>query len=498
MRPKRLLFTLMAILLGINICQAKSFKYTYKNVTFKCKTVEGGVEVYGFDMKADVVVIPGFVVDNGTTYQVKSIDTFLNGVNYLASKIIIEEGVEYIESRAFMEFRNLKELTLPNTIRRIGKNIIRPKQAIAFNVPSYINADLIKEGSEQTRIPTKTYSAPPPKPSDLAIVGNSIQPKTTPVKEESSNKPTKEETKTKSSKEETKAKPSNEKTKTTPVKKTPATTPVREEALQETAVADYELDINIPKRKTRNTDNVYCVIIAIENYRDVSGVEFASNDGHIFMEYCKNTLGIPERHIRSFFDATYTDIKRALSWMENMADVTNGKAKMIFYYAGHGLPSDKDQSAYLLPSDGFPNDLTTCFKLSDVYDRLSKMNVQNITVLLDACFSGVKRGENKSLVASRGVAVKAKKTDISGNLVVLSAASDDETAFSYKTKKHGMFTYYLLKKLRESKGEATLGEMYDFVYDNVRRSSMLENDKKQTPSVNVSPAMKDTWKEIRF
>ena len=191
-------------------------------------------------------------------------------------------------------------------------------------------------------------------------------------------------------------------------------------------------------------------------------------------------------------------MKRAISWMEDIADATDGKARLFLYYAGHGIPNDKDQSAYLIPTDGFPKDITTCFKLSDIYDRLARMNVENVTVLLDACFSGVKRGEGQSIVAARGVAIKAKKEDLSGNLVILTAASDDETAFSYKSKKHGMFTYYLLKKLHDSKGEISLGEVYNFINSNVKKSSMEINDKKQTPSINVSPLLKDKWQTLRF
>ena len=476
MRPKRLLLTLFVVLLGTTICQAKSFKYQYKNITFKCKIVEGGVDIIEFDMKAEEVVIPANAIDHGTTYQVKAIDTFLNGVNYLASKIEIEEGVESIESRAFMEFRKLKEVNLPSSLQRIGKNIIRPNQDVTFYIPNNVDVSSIKNDTELTLTPS---SVSRPLGSSVSA-GKDLAQNTKPtVKEEPKQEPAKAESKTKTAKTSSKSEPT---------KKAP---PV------EMAAAD-ELDTNIPLRKVPNQDNVYCVIIANENYRDVSEVEYANNDGHIFMEYCKKTLGIPENHIRSFFDATYTDMKRALSWMENIASVTDGKAKMIFYYAGHGLPNDKDQSAYLIPADGFPNDITTCFKLSDIYDRLAKLNVQNVTVLLDACFSGVNRGEGKALVASRGVAIKTKKESLSGNLVIMSAASDDETAFSYKSKKHGMFTYYLLKKLRESKGDLSLGEMYDFIYANVRKSAMLENDKMQTPSVNVSPLMKDKWKSLRF
>lgn len=450
MRLKRLLHILLVVMLGINLCQAKSFKYFYKGVTFKCKIVEGGVEINGFDMKADQVVIPSQVSNNGINYQVKSIDTFLNGVNYLASQMVIEDGVESIESRAFIEFRNLKEITLPKSIQ-MKKNIFRPNQEIA------IHYDNVK--NEIAYIDTKSSPKPEPKQTPKPEPKPKQTPKPTP------------------------------KTNPTPI---PDPDPIIDDGRPDI------VDTDIPVRKVRNREYSYCVIIANEHYRDVSEVEYAGNDGQVFKEYCKKTLGIPEKNIRSFFDATYTDMKRAISWMEDIADATDGKARLFLYYAGHGIPNDKDQSAYLIPTDGFPKDITTCFKLSDIYDRLARLNVQNVTVLLDACFSGVKRGEGKSIVAARGVAIKAKKENLSGNLVILSAASDDETAFSYKSKKHGMFTYYLLKKLHDSKGDISLGDIYSFISSNVRKSSIEINDKKQTPSINVSPLLKDKWEALRF
>ena len=364
--------------------------------------------------------------------------------------MVIEDGVESIESRAFIEFRNLKEITLPKSIQ-MKKNIFRPNQEIA------IHYDNVK--NEIAYIDTKSSPKPEPKQTPKPEPKPKQTPKPTP------------------------------KSDLTPI---PDPDPVIDDGRPDI------VDTDIPVRKVRNREYSYCVIIANEHYRDVSEVEYAGNDGQVFKEYCKKTLGIPEKNIRSFFDATYTDMKRAISWMEDIADATDGKARLFLYYAGHGIPNDKDQSAYLIPTDGFPKDITTCFKLSDIYDRLARLNVQNVTVLLDACFSGVKRGEGKSIVAARGVAIKAKKENLSGNLVILSAASDDETAFSYKSKKHGMFTYYLLKKLHDSKGDISLGEIYSFISSNVRKSSIEINDKKQTPSINVSPLLKDKWEALRF
>lgn len=125
------------------------------------------------------------------------------------------------------------------------------------------------------------------------------------------------------------------------------------------------------------------------------------------------------------------------------------------------------------------------------------MSAQQTLVFLDACFSGAKR-EGGMMNEARGVTIKAKPADPEGNLVVFSAAQGDETAYPYKANQHGMFTYYLLKKIQEKKGNVTLGELSDDVIRDVKRHSFEENNKKQTPTVTPSPAIKDKWRDMKL
>ena len=150
----------------------------------------------------------------------------------------------------------------------------------------------------------------------------------------------------------------------------------------------------------------------------------------------------------------------------------------------------------MIPTDGFPKDVTTCFKLSELYERLGNLNSQNVTVLLDACFSGVERGSSQALVAARGVAIKPKDEVLKGNMVVFSATSDDETALAYQAKRHGMFTYFLLKKLQETKGEASLEELATYIKEQVEKCSVIENGKLQTPTIQLSPEFQNSIKDI--
>lgn len=102
------------------------------------------------------------------------------------------------------------------------------------------------------------------------------------------------------------------------------------------------------------------------------------------------------------------------------------------------------------------------------------------------------------LVAARGVAREAKKETLKGNTVVFSAASGDETAMTYKEKGHGLFTYYLLKKLQETKGDVSYGDLEKYIKDNVKRESFLTNEKVQTPTTNVSENAVNSWRNMRL
>ena len=112
---------------------------------------------------------------------------------------------------------------------------------------------------------------------------------------------------------------------------------------------------------------------------------------------------------------------------------------------------------------------------------------------MDACFSDSKR-EQGMLASARGVAIKSKSGMPQGNMVVFSAAQSDETAYPNNEEKHGMFTYFLLKKLQETQGDVSLQELGEYITRNVSQQSILLNGKSQTPSVTSSPSLGDSWK----
>lgn len=247
----------------------------------------------------------------------------------------------------------------------------------------------------------------------------------------------------------------------------------------------------------RVNDNTIAIIIANEDYAEASKVDYALNDGEVFRNYCIKTLGLPEKNVRFLPNATLAKFIGELNWLEKVCTAFKGEASVIFYYAGHGFPDEETATSYLLPTDGNSSLLRTCFSLNELYKTLGLLPVKKVTVVMDACFSGTKRN-GEMLTSARGVAIKAKQGQLQGNMVVLSAAQGDETAYKYEEAHHGLFTYFLLKKLKETKGNVTIGELGTYVQDQVTRFSLLENHKSQTPSIQFSDALRSNWKGLKF
>ena len=258
-------------------------------------------------------------------------------------------------------------------------------------------------------------------------------------------------------------------------------------------VRKSDVDVNIPQTKTVN-DKTFVVIFANENYQKEQSVPFALHDGEVFRQYCVQTLGIPEKNIRMERNATLNNMKHEVLWLKNTLVAFKGEAKGIVYYSGHGIPDEASRNAYLLPVDGYANDPESGYSLDKLYADLGTVSAESVTYFIDACFSGANRN-GVMMAESRGAAVKSKSGQLRGNAVVFSAAQGDETAYIYEDKSHGMFTYFLLKKLQETKGDVNYGDLADF---KVTKMSMVENSKMQTPVANASTALADTWRKCKL
>ena len=254
---------------------------------------------------------------------------------------------------------------------------------------------------------------------------------------------------------------------------------------------DSDVDINIPKTQIKSKS--IAVIVANENYKFEHYVPYAENDGEVISKYFEYTLGISNQNIHLIKDASLNTMKREVEWLiENSHDVDN----IYFYYTGHGIPANDLSTSYLLPVDGYAKDPETGLNIQWLYSKLASTNVKSI-VLLDACFSGSGRHQNM-LVEARGVAIKPKDIMPQNNTIVISACQGVEMAYPYEEQKHGLFTYCFLKSLQTTNGKVCLGDVYDYIQENVSAISKRDNGKIQTPSVMVSSDLSEIWRNVKL
>lgn len=291
--------------------------------------------------------------------------------------------------------------------------------------------------------------------------------------------------------------------------------------MNERLINDEFIDYNIPKTAENSNGKTYVLVIANERYgAPLPDVPYAYNDGEVLTQYCVRTLGIPSRQVKIIEDATVGQIKKeGVNWMRDISVAQKGDCNFIIYYAGHGF-SDYDYNPYIAPSGidyskikAFKNkkeiDTETRMSGSDVKKLLrqcisvdtlcawfNRIQFKSITLILDASFDGNQR-DGEPLVNIKHSDKKSRGLRIRNDIVVMSAAAFNKTAYAFDEQHHGFFTYFILKELKKCKGNINYNDLYYGVDDEVQKESALQG-KLQEPTIIVGGKLKDTWGSLRL
>lgn len=260
--------------------------------------------------------------------------------------------------------------------------------------------------------------------------------------------------------------------------------------------SDVDRDIPMGKRVHANR---FALLIGNEDYVSnnpglsrTQNVPFAESDARVMKKYFQQLWGVPEENTILEINAGKVDMERALAKLSNFASALDGDAELIFYYSGHGLPSEETKEPYLIPVDVDGDDPERGVSLEEVYAELGKNPTQRTTVFLDACFSGGAR--DGSLIAGmKGLTRVPEEVEAGGRAVVFASSSGSQSSGVYEDQEHGYFTYFLLKYMQELKGRLEYGDLFEFVKKEVRLQSTREG-KDQEPTVKVAPSVIDEWR----
>ena len=223
----------------------------------------------------------------------------------------------------------------------------------------------------------------------------------------------------------------------------------------------------------------HAIVIGVERYREaLPRADFAAGDARLAAEYYKRVLGVPEANLALLIDdrATKSDFEKYFErWLPNRVEAGD---EVFVYFSGHGAPNAKSGDAYLVPFDGDPTYIAeTGYPIKKLYEQLAKLPAKRVLVAMDSCFSGA--GGRSVLAKGARPLVSVQTAAVTGNVTVLSASAGDQISSSYQEKGHGLFTYFLLKGLKEKGGDFKAA--FDYLKPEVSRIARREYNADQDP-----------------
>ena len=239
----------------------------------------------------------------------------------------------------------------------------------------------------------------------------------------------------------------------------------------------------LPVMQAKPKKNAYAIVIGVEKYRQkLPKADYADNDARIMAEYLAKVMGYPEENIVMLINdhAAKSDFEKYLGkWLPNNVEKDSS---LFIYYSGHGAPNPKTGDAFLVPYDGDPSFIEeTGYPLKRLYAKLDMLQVKEIIVVLDSCFSGA-GGRSVLAKGARPLVMNMDKQVFhSDRIAILSASSGSQISSTHDKEGHGLFTYFLLKGLKE--GNSEIGTLYNYLKPQVERIARKIYNNEQTPGL---------------
>lgn len=238
-------------------------------------------------------------------------------------------------------------------------------------------------------------------------------------------------------------------------------------------------DVDEPKLARAPRPHDFAVVIGIEKYqgKNLPRAEFAECDANAMAAHLR-ALGVPGDHVKLLTGdgATSIKIKQYLeSWLPKNV---KPDSRVYFYFSGHGAPDPAAREAYLVPWDGDPEYLAeSAWSLADVYKKLGRLDAKEVFVALDSCFSGA---GGRSIIKDGVrplVNLKGAGEGLPPKITLLAASQGNQITNSLKSRRHGIFTYYLLQGLNS--GAKDSKALCGFLDPKVRDAAALQNSEQK-------------------
>lgn len=256
-----------------------------------------------------------------------------------------------------------------------------------------------------------------------------------------------------------------------------------------------DVDTNIPKGKKDNPHGIALLIGNQDYQKGLSSVKYAKRDVVVMKKYIEKTLGFRPENIITRYNVTSGDFRTLFGSNTQSRGklhtyIKKGKSDVFIYYVGHGCPGPKGNTAYLVPIDAEADFIqNTGYSLNTFYSMVEHLPARNMTIVLDACFSGdFAAGQLFKNISPAMVKTTSPVKDIA-KAAIFCAADKDQVATWYPAKRHSLFSYYFLKGLQGAADTNNdriirLDEMKAYLLEEVKYRARRESNRTQTPLVS--------------
>lgn len=217
--------------------------------------------------------------------------------------------------------------------------------------------------------------------------------------------------------------------------------------------------------KTDPEVRIWAVVIGAAQYSHMPSLRYTDDDAYQVYAFLKSPEGgaLPDSQIRLLIDedATYQNIFNAMRSAFLQADEND---VLLFYFSGHGL-----RGAFLpVDYDGQNNRL----EHEVITELLQSSRARHKLVLADACHSGslLAMKAPTNLLQDYYEAFESAKA----GMALLMSSKGEEYSLEDGGLRSGIFSHFLVNGLKgaadsDSNKIVTVDELYNYVYQNVRR-----------------------------
>lgn len=243
------------------------------------------------------------------------------------------------------------------------------------------------------------------------------------------------------------------------------------------------LDTFYVERKLEETiipGKYVALCIGINSYEGYwNPLKNAVNDAMGVSDILKTDYKFDEVHTLLDKNATRTNIIQKL---EELTNTVTKDDNLLIFYAGHGQYNKRLNKGYWVPVDSRSNSVAGYISNNDIKTFLGGIPSKHTFLITDACFAGdIFRGPKTESIPfdPNDMSKYYKEVHRKPSRLALTSGSLEEVADAGKNN-HSIFTYYLIKALRENPNKYLDASQ---LFDEFKMA--VVNNSEQTPQLNV-------------